>query len=94
MGKIGDLFVRLGLKSDGFKKGMQDAKKETQGFGNTLKNMKAGAVASMVIVSFALFLRNQARASALRTRLLVVLFLRNSSTQSKLVSSRLWKLVS
>lgn len=45
MGKIGDLFVRLGLKSDGFKKGMQDAKKETQGFGNTLKNMKAGAVA-------------------------------------------------
>ena len=37
MGKIGDLFVRLGLKSDGFKKGMQDAKKETQSFGEKLK---------------------------------------------------------
>lgn len=45
MGKIGDLFVRLGLKSDGFKKGMQDAKKETQSFGDKLKGMKAGAVA-------------------------------------------------
>lgn len=45
MGKIGDLFVRLGLKSDGFKKGMQDAKKETQGFGGKLQQMKAGAVA-------------------------------------------------
>lgn len=45
MGKIGDLFVRLGLKSDGFKKGMQDAKKETQSFGSKLQNMKAGALA-------------------------------------------------
>lgn len=45
MGKIGDLFVRLGLKSDGFKKGMQDAKKETNSFGQTLGKMKAGAVA-------------------------------------------------
>lgn len=45
MGKIGDLFVRLGLKSDGFKKGMQDAKKETTSFGDKLKNMKAGALA-------------------------------------------------
>ena len=45
MGKIGDLFVRLGLKSDDFKKGIKDAKKETQGFGKTLSNMKAGALA-------------------------------------------------
>lgn len=45
MGKIGDLFVRLGLKSDGFKKGMKDAKKETQDFGAKLKGMKAGALA-------------------------------------------------
>ena len=42
MGKIGDLFVRLGLKSDGFKKGMNDAKKETQSFGSKLSSMKAG----------------------------------------------------
>ena len=45
MGKIGDLLVRLGLKSDGFKKGMQDAKKETQDFGSKLGQLKAGALA-------------------------------------------------
>ena len=45
MGKIGDLFVRLGLKSDDYKKGIADAKKQTQGFGATLGKMKAGALA-------------------------------------------------
>ena len=45
MGKIGDLFVRLGLKSDDYKKGINEAKKETKGFGNTLGKMKAGALA-------------------------------------------------
>lgn len=45
MSKIGDLFVRLGLKSDDYKKGMKDAQKETNSFGGKLKNMKAGAVA-------------------------------------------------
>jgi hypothetical protein len=45
MGKIGDLLVRLGLKWDDFKKGLKDAKKEIQGFGKTLSNMKAGALA-------------------------------------------------
>ena len=45
MGKIGDLWVRLGLKSDEYKKGMNDAKKETTSFSSKLKNMKAGAVA-------------------------------------------------
>lgn len=45
MGKIGDLLVRLGLKSDGFKKGMTDAKKETQDFGSKLGKLKAGALA-------------------------------------------------
>ena len=45
MSKIGDLFVRLGLKSDDYKKGLQDAKKQTSTFGQSLKNMKAGAIA-------------------------------------------------
>ena len=45
MGKIGDLWVRLGLKSDDYKKGMADAKKETEGFSSKLGKMKAGAVA-------------------------------------------------
>lgn len=46
MGKIGDLFVRLGLKSDDFKKGMDDAKKQTEGFGSKLSKMKGVAVAA------------------------------------------------
>jgi hypothetical protein len=45
MGKIGDLWVRLGLKSEDYKKGLNQAKKETDGFGTKLDKMKAGAVA-------------------------------------------------
>lgn len=45
MGKIGDLWVRLGLKSDDYKKGMDRAKKETTSFGASLGKMKAGALA-------------------------------------------------
>lgn len=45
MGKIGDLWVRLGLKSDEYKKGMNDAKKETESFSAKLGKMKAGALA-------------------------------------------------
>lgn len=45
MGKIGDLWVRLGLKSDEYKKGMADAKKETSSFSQGLGKMKAGALA-------------------------------------------------
>ena len=39
------MWVRLGLKSDDYKKGIDKAKKETKGFGSTLANMKAGALA-------------------------------------------------
>ena len=58
MGKIGDLFVRLGLKSDDYKKGMADAKKETNSFSQGLGKMKAGALAvwgaiGTAVVSFA-----------------------------------------
>lgn len=45
MSKIGDLFVRLGLKSDDFKKGMNEAKKDTKSFSQGLEKMKAGALA-------------------------------------------------
>ena len=46
MGKtIGDLWVKLGLKSGDYKKGMDDAKKETEGFKGSLGKMKAGALA-------------------------------------------------
>lgn len=53
MGKIGDLFVRLGLKSDDYKKGMADAKKETTSFSDKLGKMKAGAVAVWAAVGTA-----------------------------------------
>ena len=45
MGNIGDIWVRLGLKKDGYTKGLNEAKKETQGFGASLGKMKAGALA-------------------------------------------------
>ena len=45
MGKIGDLWVRLGLKSEDYKKGMDNAKKETNNFSKGLGKMKAGALA-------------------------------------------------
>ena len=45
MGKIGDLFVRLGVKLEDFKRGMADAKKQVDGFLGKLSNMKAGALA-------------------------------------------------
>lgn len=53
MGKIGDLLVRLGLKSDDFKKGIENAKKQIQGFGTKLGQMKAGAVAAWAAVGTA-----------------------------------------
>ena len=45
MGKIGDLWVRLGLKKDEYTKGMNEAKKENDVFGASLGKMKAGALA-------------------------------------------------
>ena len=45
MGKIGDLWVRLGLKSDDYKKGMKEAKKQTTTFSQELGKLKTGALA-------------------------------------------------
>lgn len=50
MGKIGDLFVRLGLKSEEFKKGMNDAQKQTEGFGGKLGKIKGVAVAAWAAI--------------------------------------------
>lgn len=46
MGKLGDLWVRLGLKSDDYKKGMVEAKEETKGFSKITEglNIKVAAV--------------------------------------------------
>lgn len=53
MGKIGDLFVRLGLTSDNFKKGIRNAQQEVQNFGKKLGNMKAGALAAWAAIGTA-----------------------------------------
>lgn len=45
MGKISDIWVRLGLKKNEFDKGMDDAGKKAEGFGGTLEKVKAGALA-------------------------------------------------
>lgn len=57
--KIGDLFVKLGLKKDQFSKGMKEADKETKTFAGAMKSMSAiGAAAwsavSAAVVKFAL----------------------------------------
>ena len=55
MSKIGDLFVRLGLKKDEFSKGIKDAKRESSSFVDSLKNIGAkgkiafAAVAASVV---------------------------------------------
>lgn len=50
MGKIGDLFVRLGLKNDEYKKGINEAKKETDNFGGKLGKLKGMAVAAWAAI--------------------------------------------
>lgn len=53
MSKIGDLFVRLGIKKDEFSRGINDAKRETQGFGDSLKKMASGAKVAWAAVGAA-----------------------------------------
>lgn len=55
MGKIGDLFVRLGLKKDDFDKGVDQSQTKLQGFGSKLKSFKAGALAIWSAVGVGLF---------------------------------------
>lgn len=43
MGKIGNLWVKLGLKKDEYSKGMKEAGNEADGFLGKLKNLKTGA---------------------------------------------------
>ena len=51
--KIGDLFVKLGLKKDDFSKGMQEADKETKSFAGAMKSMAAIGAAAWAAVSAA-----------------------------------------
>lgn len=53
--KIGDLFIKLGLKKDGFDRGIDGAKQKTSAFGGAMKKIggiMAGAFAISSIVNF------------------------------------------
>ncbi len=54
MSKIGDLFVRLGLKKEGFDRGIQDASKSTKNFGNTASKFLGGVAAKFLTVAAAI----------------------------------------
>lgn len=53
MGKIGDLWVKLGLKKDEYSKGMKEAGNEADGFLGKLKNLKTGATAVWLAIGAA-----------------------------------------
>lgn len=53
MGKIGDLFVRLGLKKSEFDRGMDEAAKKATGFGSKLGTIVKGAAAGFGVVTVA-----------------------------------------
>lgn len=51
MGKIGDLFVRLGLKADDYNKGIDKAKTANKGFSQSLANLKMRALAIWAMIA-------------------------------------------
>lgn len=53
MGKIGDLWVKLGLKKDEYSRGMDEAGKEAEGLGGKMKNLKGVAVAAWAAIGAA-----------------------------------------
>lgn len=53
MGKIGDLWVKLKLKADEYKKGLDSAKGQTKSFSEGLKNLSAAAVAVWGVIGTA-----------------------------------------
>ena len=53
MSKIGDLFIKLGLKKEDFDKGINDAEKQVKGFSVSTKAMSAAASAAWAAVAAA-----------------------------------------
>ena len=53
MGKIGDLFVRLGLKKSDFDRGIEDAKKKTSSFASKMSTVLKGVAAAFGVVGVA-----------------------------------------
>lgn len=62
--KIGDLFIKLGLRKDGFDKGIDGAKRKTTAFGSAMKKIGGligGVFAAGALISFGRELLNIAR---------------------------------
>lgn len=53
MSKIGDLFVRLGLKKSEFDRGIDEAKAKTRGFGESMKEIGAKAKVAFAAIAVA-----------------------------------------
>lgn len=51
MGKIGDLWVRLGLKKTEYDKGMDDAGRKAEGFGGVLNKVKGMSLAAFAAIA-------------------------------------------
>ena len=66
MGKIGDLWVRLGLKKDEFTAGLDEAKKETVSFGKDIKSAISSVVAKTVALTAAFAAVGRAIAGAVK----------------------------
>ena len=66
MGKIGDLWVRLGLKKDEFTAGLDEAKKETQSFGKDIKSAVSSIVGRTVALTAAFAAVGKAIAGAVK----------------------------
>lgn len=63
MSKIGDLFVRLGLKKDDFDRGIKDATRSTKSFGESASKFLGGVAAKFLSVAAAI----KVLASSIRT---------------------------
>ena len=65
MSKLGDLFVRLGLKKDDFERGLKSAQKSTETFGSKLKNALSSTVGRFASLTAAIALVGSALKSAI-----------------------------
>lgn len=84
MGKIGDLFVRLGLKSDDFKKGIADARQETKTFADSVGQAAAGMIARFASVAGAVALVTKAIGDGVKT---IASFERANSTLASVLGT-------
>jgi hypothetical protein len=68
MGKLADLFVKLGLKSGEFNKGIGDAEKRTNKFGSAMKKVGGAIAATFAVGAIARFMKESVRLSDIQAK--------------------------